>query len=83
MQVTKRKQTNSNLNFMMLNDEDESRKHFENWFLNEDYGSFGGTRSLYFFDDVKSGANATVLRKWLEAAFSVGYQSGKLDSQNQ
>lgn len=79
----KLKQTNSDLNFMMLNDEEVSRKLFEKWFLDDDYGSFGGTRSLYFFDDVKSGANATVLRKWLEAAFQVGYQNGKLDSENQ
>lgn len=56
---------------------DETKPLFDKWFFEDDYGSFGGTRALYFFDDVKSGANPTMLRKWLEAAFYVGYEHGK------
>lgn len=65
-----------------MKSEDSSRA-FEKWFCEDDYGGFGGTRELYLFDDIKSGANPTIIRKWLESAFSVGYENGKLDSKNQ
>ena len=60
-------------------DLDLTEEAFEFWFTEDEYGSFGSTREMYFISlvDLAPIQHIEMMKRWVKAAFEVGYIVGK------